>query len=69
MDVAEKHLGGSGYLEVLLEEVAKETKDREMPLASYLIAHGEAKLTAPQIQQVVEWTDGIRVRIPAPASP
>lgn len=52
-----------------LEEIAKETKDREMPLASYLIAHGEAKLTATQIQQVVEWTDGIRARIPAPASP
>lgn len=49
-----------------LEETIKETKGREMPLTSYLITHREAKLTELQIQQVVDWADGIHARIPAP---
>lgn len=52
-----------------LEELVKETKDREMPLTSYLIVHREAKLTGRQIQQVVDWADGIHAGIPAPAQP
>ncbi|HRG54474.1 MAG TPA: heme-binding domain-containing protein [Lacunisphaera sp.] len=52
-----------------LEETIKTTRDREMPLASYLITHRQAKLTVLQIQQVVDWADGIRAGIPAPASP
>lgn len=52
-----------------LEEVIKEMKDGEMPLPSYLITHSQAKLTAIQIQEVVDWADGIRTLIPAPAVP
>jgi len=52
-----------------LDEIVKETKDGEMPLTSFLITHREAKLTALQIQQVVDWADGIHARIPAPAAP
>ncbi len=52
-----------------LEEVIKETKDGEMPSASYLITHRQAKLTDIQIQQVVDWADSIRALFPAPAGP
>lgn len=52
-----------------MEEFAKETKDGDMPLTSYRIMHREAKLTAAQIQQLIEWADGVRARIPAPAAP
>jgi hypothetical protein len=52
-----------------LEKLTKETKDREMPLTSYLIIHREAKLTDTQIQQLGNWAEGIRARIPAPTAP
>lgn len=52
-----------------MEEFVKETKDREMPLTSYLLVHRNAKLTDAQIQQLVAWADGVRARIPAPAAP
>jgi|JI10StandDraft_1071094.scaffolds.fasta_scaffold409636_2 hypothetical protein len=52
-----------------MDETIKETKDREMPLPSYLITHGQAKLTEPQIQQVVDWASAIKASIPAPAAP
>lgn len=52
-----------------MNETIKETKDREMPLTSYLLVHREARLTEAQIQELVNWADGIRARIPAPAAP
>jgi len=52
-----------------MNETIKETKDREMPLKSYLLVHGEAKLTEAQNQELVNWADGIRARIPTPAAP
>jgi hypothetical protein len=52
-----------------LGETIKETKDREMPLTSYLVMHREARLTEAQIQLLVNWADGIHARIPTPAAP
>ncbi len=52
-----------------MAETIKETRDREMPLTSYLLTHREAKLTATQVQQLLDWADSIRARIPAPAAP
>ncbi|MEO6992219.1 MAG: heme-binding domain-containing protein [Lacunisphaera sp.] len=52
-----------------MDETIKEIKAGDMPLASYLLVHREAKLTATQVQQVVDWADSIRAQIPAPATP
>ncbi|MDH5716501.1 MAG: heme-binding domain-containing protein [Spirochaetia bacterium] len=39
----------------LLEEVAEEVEEKEMPLFIYTINHPEAKLTDEEIKQIVNW--------------
>jgi hypothetical protein len=46
-----------------LEELIEEVNAREMPLASYRIAHADARLTADQTQLLVEWARAVRQRI------
>lgn len=38
-----------------LEEMYSEVEEREMPLSSYTIVHGDAKLTSGQITALTEW--------------
>ena len=43
-----------------LEEVGEEVQERKMPLESYTILHGNAKLDDDQIFELLEWTDKIK---------
>lgn len=43
-----------------LEEINKEVKEGEMPLQSYTIIHGNAKLSAEQKLSLATWTDMLR---------
>ncbi|THD67479.1 cytochrome C [Robertkochia marina] len=38
-----------------MEELIEEVKEHEMPLESYTLMHGEAKLTAEQIEALTSW--------------
>ncbi len=46
-----------------LDEVMDEVKSQNMPLKSYLFAHGEARLTDQQRLAIVQWADGVRNEI------
>ncbi|QYM78889.1 heme-binding domain-containing protein [Horticoccus luteus] len=52
-----------------MDETIKEIKGGDMPLSSYVIVHRAAKLDPVQIQQVVDWANGVKASIPAPAVP
>lgn len=41
-----------------LEEIAETVQEGEMPLKSYLIMHGDAKLTEAQKKTLVDWSKG-----------
>jgi hypothetical protein len=42
----------------LLEEMAEEVQQGEMPLKSYTLIHGNAKLTAAEKARFVTWANG-----------
>ena len=43
-----------------LDEIVEMIDEEEMPLNSYLIAHGDASLSAEQKSQLVEWAKAVR---------
>ena len=43
-----------------IKEIIEETEEGEMPLESYLIMHGDAKLSFVQIEQLKNWLDTIK---------
>ena len=43
-----------------LEEMYSEVEEREMPLLSYTIVHGDAKLTSGQITALTEWLKTVK---------
>ncbi len=46
-----------------LEETAKEVKEHEMPLDSYIWVHKDAKLTEQQVSAVVQWAENARAQL------
>ncbi len=46
-----------------LEEVIEEVEESEMPLSSYTIIHGNAKLSDEQKTALVDWAKGIRLKM------
>ena len=42
-----------------LQAVADEVRDRKMPLKSYLLVHGEAKLTDAEAARLAKWADDL----------
>ncbi len=48
-----------------LEEVNKEVKEGEMPLSSYTLIHGDAKLNDQQKLTVANWVNAVRDSIKA----
>ena len=43
-----------------IKEIIEETEEGEMPLESYLIMHGEAKLSSEQQEQLKNWLQTIK---------
>jgi hypothetical protein len=50
-----------------LEEMCDQVKQGEMPLPSYLIVHGGAKLSDQDKQTICDWTAAERAKIPKPS--
>lgn len=48
---------------VKLEDLVDEVNEGEMPLASYKLAHADARLTPDQRKQLADWADAVRERI------
>ena len=48
---------------VKLEDLVDEVHAGEMPLASYRLAHADARLTAEQRTLLADWADAVRERI------
>jgi hypothetical protein len=46
-----------------LNSIAKQVEEREMPLKSYLLLHGNARLSAGQIQLIRDWTDSAKAEL------
>lgn len=46
-----------------MHEIVEEIEEGEMPLESYTLIHGEAKLTANEKQKLIEWAKGLEQRI------
>lgn len=46
-----------------LEEVGKMLKEGEMPLKSYTLIHGDAKLSVEQITELSSWAEQVRAQI------
>lgn len=46
-----------------LDEFIKMLKEGEMPLTSYTLIHGDAKLTAEQIVELTDWAEQLRAQI------
>ncbi len=44
-----------------LEEIEEEVGEGEMPLPSYLIVHGDAKLNKQQQEKLINWTKTLRL--------
>lgn len=42
-----------------MQEIMKEVKEGEMPLTSYTLIHGNAKLSETQKQTIINWAQGI----------
>lgn len=43
-----------------LEEIEEMLNEKEMPLSSYLIIHGDAELSATQTTALIDWTNAMR---------
>lgn len=43
-----------------LEEIMEQVNEDEMPLTSYTLVHGDAKLSDTQKQTLVDWADALR---------
>lgn len=43
-----------------MEEIIKQVEEDEMPLSSYTLVHTDARLTATEKQQLIDWAQGIR---------
>ena len=43
--------------------IAEQVEEKEMPLKSYLLLHGNAKLSSGQIQLIRDWTDSAKAEI------
>jgi hypothetical protein len=52
----------------ILDEICEEVEKAAMPLPSYLILHGDARLTDQQKQALCDWTKAERARLVPPAS-
>jgi hypothetical protein len=46
-----------------LDQVIDEVTDHEMPLASYKLAHPDARLTTAQTKLLADWADATRQQI------
>ena len=46
-----------------LNSIAKQVEEREMPLKSYLLLHGNARLSAGQIQLIKDWVDSAKAEL------
>ncbi len=46
-----------------LEEIIEEVSERQMPIKSYTWLHGNAKLSAEDIQTLTEWAKQLRVSV------
>lgn len=46
-----------------LKEIVDEVEEGEMPLESYTLMHGEAKLTEAEKQTLIEWAKGLAQKI------
>jgi hypothetical protein len=46
-----------------MEEVVEVLQEDEMPLSSYTLIHGNAKLNDEQKRAVIDWAKGIRAQI------
>lgn len=46
-----------------LNSIAKQVEEREMPLKSYLLLHGNARLSAGQIQLIKDWADSAKAEL------
>jgi uncharacterized protein YbgA (DUF1722 family) len=49
-----------------LEEIIEQIKEGEMPLTSYTILHGNAKLSAEQKTVIKKWCEENMATLPAP---
>lgn len=47
----------------LLREIKEVLQKAEMPPASYLLMHNEAKLSGPQRSMIVQWADSLSVEL------
>jgi hypothetical protein len=52
-----------------LEEVAEMVEEGEMPLESYTLIHGDAKLSAEQKKLLLDWVTAARAEIMKPTAP
>jgi len=51
-----------------MHEMQEQIEEREMPLESYLLIHGDAKLSEEQAKRLIEWSKQIETAVkPAPA--
>ncbi len=53
----------------VLDEICEEVEAGAMPLPSYLILHGDARLSEQDKQAICAWTKAGRQRLAAPATP
>jgi hypothetical protein len=42
------------------EEIADEVREGEMPLGTYTLIHGDAKLSSEQTKALVDWADALK---------
>lgn len=42
------------------EEIADEVREGEMPLGTYTLLHGDAKLSAEQTKTLLDWADALK---------
>jgi hypothetical protein len=52
-----------------LKETAGEVREGGMPLPSYTWMHPEARLTDAERKLIIDWAEGERGKLPAPAKP
>jgi len=46
-----------------LSEIANQVQDREMPLASYVLIHRNARLSEADTEAIFQWTQAERTRL------
>lgn len=49
-----------------LEELIEEVEEENMPLPSYQITHGDARLTQHEVDSLIAWTREVRAQIQLP---